>query len=605
MKFKLLCIFILISKLTISQNSFYIDSLEITINTLPKEEQLQTILEIPHDKLIGNISKSEILAKKAINIAKELNGISALADAYIKLSLVYAYKDKREKKIIYNLKAIHIYEKIGNVAKAGYSYGELGFSIKHEDFKGALYYMRKGIKLFEGLEDINKADATYDNYGTLQEMLKNYDSAIYYHSKSLQLKKQRNDSIGIPYGYVHLASVNINLNNFNIAKKYIDSSQVIRLLRKDTYGITDNYAYYGDLYFAKKEYKKAIENFKKGYSLSIKNNFISLQKYCANYLTKSYLAINDYKSAFNYNTVYQILKDSTINAKTNSRVAELQIEFETQKKEKEIAQQKELILKNELEIKKKNLFSLMLVSIILLLGVVSFGLFKRQQHKRKEFQNRLALKEAQTHNRLQDQRLRISRDLHDNIGSQLTFIISSIDNLKFITKNSDEIIKNKLSEINQFAKNTISQLRDTIWAMNKNEISFEDFQGRVLAFVEKAKTVTRGIKFNINSTVNSRIFFSSIKGINIFRVIQEAINNAVKYADASEITINIKENKSTLIVEIKDNGKGFNINTIKLGNGLENMQHRIEEINGKITIHSEISKGTTIQVKVPIIKINE
>ncbi|WP_457618690.1 hypothetical protein [Lutibacter sp.] len=65
MKFKLLCIFILISELTISQNSFYIDSLEITINTLPKEEQLQTILEIPHDKLIGNISKSEILAKKS------------------------------------------------------------------------------------------------------------------------------------------------------------------------------------------------------------------------------------------------------------------------------------------------------------------------------------------------------------------------------------------------------------------------------------------------------------------------------------------------------------------------------------------------------------
>ncbi|WP_457618692.1 histidine kinase [Lutibacter sp.] len=109
----------------------------------------------------------------------------------------------------------------------------------------------------------------------------------------------------------------------------------------------------------------------------------------------------------------------------------------------------------------------MLVSIILLLGIVSFGLFKRQQHKRKEFQNRLALKEAQTHNRLQDQRLRISRDLHDNIGSQLTFIISSIDNLKFITKNSDKVVKNKLSEINQFTNNTISQLRDTIWAMNK------------------------------------------------------------------------------------------------------------------------------------------
>ncbi|WP_457610030.1 ATP-binding protein [Lutibacter sp.] len=602
---RLIFLFIFFSKIAISQNSFYVDSLEVKIKTLPKEKQLQAILEIPHDKLIGNISRSEILAKKAINIAKELNDINALADAYIKLSLVYAYKDKREKKIIYNLKAIRIYEKTGNVEKAGYSYGELGFFIKHEDFKGALYYMRKGIKLFEGIENIDKADATYDNYGVLQGMLKNYDSAIYYHKKSLQLKKQKNDSIGIPYGYVHLASVNMNLKKFSVAKKYIDSAQIIRLKRNDTYGVTDNYAYYGDLYFIEKKYQKAILNFKKGYSLSIKNDFTSLQKYCANYLTKSYLAINDYKNAFNYNNIYQILKDSTINAKTNNRVAELQIEFETQKKEKEIAQQKEQILKKELEIKKKNLFSLMLSSIILLLGIVSYGLFKRQQHKRKEFQNKLALKEAQTYNKLQDQRLRISRDLHDNIGSQLTFIISSIDNLKFITKKSDEVVKNKLSEINQFASNTISQLRDTVWAMNNNEISFEDFQGRVLAFIEKAKRTTTNIHLNYNSTVKNNIVFSSIKGINIFRVIQEAVNNTIKYAEASEITITIYKLNNKLIIEIKDNGKGFNSNTVELGNGLVNMQHRIEEINGKITIHSKTNKGTKIQIEIPITKINE
>ena len=594
---KLIFLFIFFSKIALAQNGFYVDSLQISLKNYSKKEQLQQILKIPYDKFIGNIITSEILAQKAVKLANELNDYNSLANAYVKLSLVYAYKDKREQKIIYNLKAIRIYEKIGNIEKAGYSYGELGFSIKHEDFEAALYYMRKGIELFEGLEDINKADATYDNYGTLQEMLKNYDSAIYYHSKSLQIKKKNKDSIGIPYGYAHLASVNIHLNNFNVAKKYIDSSQVIRLLRKDTYGIGENYAYYGDLYFAKKEYEKSIENFKKGYHLSIKNHFISLQKYCANYLTKSYLALNDYKNAFNYNNIYQSLKDSTLNAKTNTKVAELQIEFETEKKEKEIAQQKELILKNDLEIKKKNLFSLMLVSIILLLGIVSFGLFKRQQHKRKEFQNRLALKEAQTYNKLQDQRLRISRDLHDNIGSQLTFIISSIDNLKFITKNADKVVKNKLSEINQFAKNTISQLRDTIWAMNKNEINFEDLQSRVLTFIEKAKIVAPTIHFKFSSTVKSSIVFSSMKGMNIFRVLQESINNSLKYAKATEISIAFSETKNELLFNSKDNGNGFDINTVKLGNGLENMQKRIQEINGVLSISSEINKGTNIQIK--------
>lgn len=95
---RLIFLFILFSKTAISQNSFYVDSLQFSLKNYSKKEQLQQILEIPYDKFIGNITTSEILAKKAINIAKELNNVNALADAYIKLSLVYAYKDKREKK---------------------------------------------------------------------------------------------------------------------------------------------------------------------------------------------------------------------------------------------------------------------------------------------------------------------------------------------------------------------------------------------------------------------------------------------------------------------------------------------------------------------------
>ncbi|HSQ45575.1 MAG TPA: ATP-binding protein, partial [Lutibacter sp.] len=437
---------------------------------------------------------------------------------------------------------------------------------------------------------------TYDNYGILQGMLKNYDSAIYYHKKSLQLKKQHNDSIGIPYGYVHLATVNINLNKFEIAKKYIDSAQTIRLIRNDIYGITDNYVYYGDLYFAEKKYGLAIENFKKGYNLSIENNFLSLEKYCADYLAKSYIELGDYKNAFFYNKIFQTLKDSTINTETNSRVATLQIEFETEKKEKEIAQQKEQLLARELEIKNKNNFNVLLGSGILILGIVLFGLHKRQQHKRREYQNQLKLKEAQTFSKLQDQRLSISRDLHDNIGSQLTLIISSIDNLKFLTKNSDSVFQNKLTEINNFAGNTISELRDTIWAMNKNNISYEDFQGRILSFIEKAKLASGNCHFNFNSNVKSPVHLSSVKGINLFRIVQEAINNALKYAKASEISISVTETEKNLIIKISDDGIGFDLNSIELGNGLENMQKRAAEINGKINIQSKINAGTQIEI---------
>ena len=237
---------------------------------------------------------------------------------------------------------------------------------------------------------------------------------------------------------------------------------------------------------------------------------------------------------------------------------------------------------------------------MLILGIIFFAIYKRNQFKRKQLQKEIDLKDAlatiKTQNRLQEQRLRISRDLHDNIGSQLTFIISSIDNLKYISKDANIKLKNKLSNISSFTGDTIHQLRDTIWAMNKSEISVEDLHTRVLSFIEKAKIAVPETEFEIVCDIDKNSSFSSLVGMNIFRVIQEAINNAIKYADAKKIEIQLSKNNQNFIISIIDDGKGFDINTIDLGNGLSNMEKRMSEIDGKININSKTSKGTTIQI---------
>lgn len=597
MKINYLLLSFILSNIAFAQENSYVDSLDVSIKMFSKEKQLEEILKIPYDKFIGNISKSETLTNKAVEIATELNDSLSLAHSYSKLSLINAYKDKRDKKILYSLKAITIFENLKEFDLAGNSYGELGFMLKYEDIDDALLYMRKGIKLIKDSKT-SKIDALYDNYGILQAIIENFDSAIYYHNKSLILKKANNDSIGLPYGYAHLATANMIQKNFETAKKYIDSSYVIRVKRNDIYGLADVYAYYGDLYFEKNNHIKAIGYFKKGFDLSKENKFYNLQKYCAEKIASSYKKLDNYKNAFEYNTIYQSLKDSTLNAKTSSRVAELQIEFETEKKEKEIAVQKEELLKQELKIKNRNLFSLLSIFGLLILGIVAYGSYKKKERLSKEIKLKDELSKTKTQNKLQEQRLRISRDLHDNIGSQLTFIISSIDNLKFLTKSSDEKIKNKLTNINSFASSTIAQLRDTIWAMNKNEIPYPDFHGRVLGFIEKAKIAKNNVQINFISNLKPNIIFSSVVGINIFRVLQESINNALKYSEASKIEVSFTEEKNDINIKINDNGKGFDINTVEFGNGLNNMQRRIEEVGGKITLTSTIDKGTFISIHI-------
>ncbi|MGK0413321.1 MAG: signal transduction histidine kinase, partial [Polaribacter sp.] len=496
------------------------------------------------------------------------------------------------------LKAGEIFEQINDIENFANTYINLGWQLKNRDLERAIFYMNKGIKALEkDLPKSLKLSGAYNNYGVLKHRENQLDSALIYHKKSLNICLKNKDSIGIPFALTHIAEVYLKQQQFTQAEKILKKALFIRQKRNDTYGITDSYLYLGDLYFAKNEFKTAIDYFSKAEKLAIKNSYYPLRKYATEYVYKSYEQKSDYENAFKYYKKFTKLKDSTLNKDTNSKIAELEIKFETTEKEKEIAQQK-LVIKN------RSLFAILLASALILLAIIFFSIYKRNQLKREQLLKEIDLKDAlsiiKTQNRLQEQRLRISRDLHDNIGSQLTFIISSIDNLKYLSKNVNTKLKDKLSSISSFTSETIYQLRDTIWAMNKSEISIEDLHVRVLSFIEKAKSAAENIEFDIQQEITSKTSISSLKGMNVFRIIQEAINNAIKYADANKIVIKLSEKNQNLLVSIFDNGKGFDIKTVDLGNGLNNMGKRISEIKGSININSKKEKGTQITLSVSL-----
>ncbi|MCO6499599.1 MAG: hypothetical protein J5I47_04370 [Vicingus serpentipes] len=204
------------------------------------------------------------------------------------------------------------------------------------------------------------------------------------------------------------------------------------------------------------------------------------------------------------------------------------------------------------------------------------------------------LRKIEIQQKIHQERLRISGDLHDNIGSQLTFIISSVDSIKFLFKSSDEQLQKKLTQISDFTQVTITQLRDTIWALNKDEISFENLASRLHNYVETAKLTKEQTHFNFNITSVTNFQLNAIQAVNIYRIVQEAINNGIKYAAATKITLTISETKEQVIITIKDDGIGFDLSTIQLGNGLENMKNRAAAIDADFKIHSAPEKGTEI-----------
>jgi len=599
--------FIIFSCQLLSQTN-YIDSVEQSIVNLSYEKQIKTILAIPYDKIIANTTKAEKLFLTTLSEAKKINHPEFEADISNQLALIYAFLGKYDKRLTYNLQAIKIYESIENKLKAGRTYGDLGFSMYRRDIKKAKFYMQKGIKLLKEKNDFVNLNPVYDNYGIIQEVSGNTDSAIYYYNLALDLKRNQSDSIGIPFALGHLSGAYLIKKDFKKAKEYLDESYFIRKNRKDIYGIVECLALYGDFYFAQENYKEALSWFTDCYHLAIENKYLQAGQYAAEFASKSYEKIGDFVNTIKFLKIQQTLKDSMLNMTTNKVIAQLEVQFETEKKEKQLAEQEIKITKEQLRVKQGNYTLIGLGLVLVFLLILGRYIYQQQKFKQQKLieENRLKdeLAKVILQNELYEERTRISKDLHDNIGSQLTFIISSVDNIGYLLKTADEKLKEKLNGISNFSRTTITQLRDTIWALNKDEISFDDLKSRLLNYIESAKIAKENISFIFHAEVNNNIHFNAIQGINIYRVVQEAINNAIKYSAATTLNISLEELNNKLQLKIQDDGIGFHVNEVTLGSGLENMKNRAIAIHAQFQIDSTPEKGTTIILSIPINKTN-
>ena len=198
-------------------------------------------------------------------------------------------------------------------------------------------------------------------------------------------------------------------------------------------------------------------------------------------------------------------------------------------------------------------------------------------------------KELETTQAIQQEKQRISRDLHDNVGGQLSYILYSLEDIK----NDDKQKRVELSNnINESVRQVISNLRETIWAINEEDLSVTDLSDKLKMYTRQLFKNSKA-KVSFNETIIEDIKLKSAVGLNLFRMCQEIINNAFKYAQAAELTIIIRAQEQVEI-EISDNGVGFNISDVPEDSyGLKNIASRAEESNITINSSSVIAQGTT------------
>lgn len=231
------------------------------------------------------------------------------------------------------------------------------------------------------------------------------------------------------------------------------------------------------------------------------------------------------------------------------------------------------------------LLEISVLTILLIVGIKK-DFDERNRLKEEVIEKEMVLvkekqKTIQYKEELANEKNRISKDLHDHIGSQLTYILYSLDDI--LDENAQKR-KSIYSTISDTVKNTIANLREIIWIVHNEDISVYDFSDQLKLYSKKLFTHSN-INITYTEEIKSDYILSSSIKFNLFRIIQEILNNTLKHSKAHELNIKISKSEKLIII-IKDDGVGFDTNFKYKSYGLKNIINRAKENNFEIELIS-------------------
>ena len=333
----------------------------------------------------------------------------------------------------------------------------------------------------------------------------------------------------------------------------------------------------------------------------------SYAKYVYLYNSISDSLKSNYKGAYQNIVKYNVQLEEERFSKNENKFKELETKYQTAEKEKE-----NLLLQAQKN-RNRNL-AIGLAGFLVLGAVLSLLIYRNtkrkqliaEQEKQLQIQKTTTLLKEQEINTInamvagqEKERLRLARDLHDNLGGTLAAIKMHIGNLQ-VNLDKTENPQDLLEKANELISAAYRDVRSIAHERNSGVIAKE---GLLPAIQKLARTVTVANRFEVivqEYGLNERL--SNNLEITIFRIVQELITNIIKHAEATEASVSLTQHENELNIIVEDNGKGFKVGKLSKveGMGLGSIERRIEYLDGTMEVDSTINKGTSIIIDIPI-----
>ncbi len=596
-------------------------------------------------KISGDYESALISYQKALEIRKRIDRPIEVAGAYNNIGIVLRRQGKFHAAIDSTKKALLIAENLNDsiqVAKFSNSLGGLFRQIGN--YKDALKAYHRTIKIRIAVQDSNGLIRSYNNIGSFYYTLGFDKMARTYYDKCLEIQKIHGSNSSLSLLHYNLGNVALRLRDFKEAIRHYNTCLELDNQMKDSSQTADILYNKGLVFLETKDPNQAIEFLDKSYllfekrgnrikkynalhskgaaqillgdlreaeqSIQVALKFAEessearLESFCLEDLATIAMKLNDPEKALNYTRRWHKIRDSLNRSKEEViDIAFFEKELEQEQIKKEAEAQKAIVQKEKAGKQKRNwiILALTLGTVLLLIGG---GFFVRWLRQRQKVELTESTEQATATGLVAGQeaeRKRIAVDLHDRLGSLLSLI-----KLQFSSQEAKsgqtEAQQREYERARALIDQAVKEVGQIVWEMEARDLQ----ELGLLPALKNLFQVYRelGLKIDLyHFDLYQRLGFEVEK--NLFRIIQEVMNNTIKHAKANQVTTQLLVSEGNLNVVIEDDGVGFDpqnaqVNGRFSGNGLKNIQLRVESLNGTLQLDSTPGRGTTIVIDLPV-----
>lgn len=560
------------------------------------------------------------IAYEALEYSKKSNNKNDEIWLYVTLANIFYHQNNFERSHEYYDRALELSLSAGIGNKIARIYLEKGnVFLLQENYKEARNYFSKAYDAAVESKSDYFVMASHSGNADLYYELKDYKQSLKHALTGMEMCKIQEAKTDIPYFYF-LAGMNYyHLGNIDSAYFYADKGYNESQAISDNKKLMENAELLSLIFEKKSDYNKALFYFKeyKAFQDSIYN--ADKAKIIVESETK-------FQTAQKQEQIQRLLSEQQINklklerkeqqlileaSKAQRKADELELERKAgQIKDLELSeiklnknnQEQQLLLnQSELEMSKKNLemlgkiadkekslrnVSLLAVLITLIAGYLLFIFFSRKKQNEKKLS-------------LIEERLRISRELHDDLGSTLSSIsvYSDVAKNRALKNAGNEEVLNKISYA---SRDLIDKMSDIVWSLNPGNETVDQLKNRMLAFAAMILS-PNGISFRFDFDEDLLpMILSPEKRKNLFLIFKEAIHNIVKHAKATNVLVSLHKTGNGMHLIVSDDGIGFpalkNGNGLG-GNGLHNLKSRAADIGGELKLTSNSPNGAVVSIQ--------